>query len=322
MSRKQVLVTGGAGFIGSNVNKMLNEVGYTTVVFDNLSKGSPKAVIRGTFIQGDLLDSAALEALFSKNQFDAVIHFAAFTDVGESVTNPSIYYRNNLSGSLNLLEAMRRHQVDTLIFSSSAAVYGTPNSSKILENHPCNPINPYGESKLMVEKILHSYHQAYGLKYCSLRYFNAAGGDPAGELKNYKTKENNLIPIALRSLKNESVLTIFGTDYPTKDGTCIRDYIHVYDLGSAHISAMQHLWEGQESSIYNLGNGNGFSVKEVLAAVEKVTKKKLKVQIGARRPGDPPILVADANKAIRELEWKPVYPDLEAMIFHAWKALA
>ncbi len=322
MNKKTILVTGGAGFIGSNVNEMLYNAGYETVVYDNLSKGNANAVLHGTFVKGDLEDEKALNELFKKYQFDAVMHFAAYTDVGESVSDPALYFKNNVVNSINLLEVMRKNGVKNFIFSSSAAVYGNPLTDKITEEHPCHPINPYGETKRIVEKILKSYEKAYGFKYCSLRYFNAAGGDPNAQIKNYKKKENNLIPLALKSLKDNGTLTIFGTDYPTKDGTCVRDYIHVYDLGNAHILAMENLLKGGESEIYNLGNGNGFTIREVIDATEKVTGQKLKVKEGHRRPGDPPVLVADTTKAHKKLGWKPKYSTLEMMIDHAWKALA
>lgn len=321
MANKRVLVVGGAGFIGSMVNKMLIRAGYEVVVLDNLSKGRRKAVLLDIpFIQADLADCSAINDVFASEAFDAVMHFAAFTDVGESVNEPSLYYQNNVVNTINLLEAMRRHQVRTLIFSSSAAVYGLPLTEPLTESHPCQPINPYGESKRMVELILRDYDQAYGIRSCCLRYFNAAGGDPEGEIGNYKTKENNLIPVAIDCLLHNRPVTIFGTDYPTPDGSCIRDYIHVYDLGSAHIAAMERLWEGSPSSTYNLGNGRGFSVKEVLASLKKVTGQSLVIHEGARRPGDPAILIADATRAQKELGWRPQFADLETIISHACHA--
>lgn len=319
--KKTVLIVGGAGFIGSHVNKMLQQAGYETIVLDNLSKGHRNAVSKGIFIQGDMADSACLDHIFSTYSIDAVMHFAAFIDVGESIFNPSSYYNNNVTHTLNLLNAMRRHSVRTFIFSSSAAIFGYPQEIPIPENHPCQPISPYGHTKLMVEQILKDYDKAYSIKYCCLRYFNAAGGDPDGELKNFKSKESNLIPVALRSLKQpDGKITIFGNDYPTPDGTCIRDYVHVYDLGTAHILAMERLFAGHESASYNLGNGKGFSVLEVLQAVEKVTGLRLNIIQGSRREGDPPRLVADSSKAELELGWKPQYSSLEVMIEHAWRA--
>lgn len=319
-----VLVVGGAGFIGSNVNKILHEAGYYTIVFDNLSRGSREAVICGEFFFGDMANPADLKRVFSTYSIDAVMHFAAFTDVGESVINPSVYYRNNVVNTLNLLDAMVEFGVKQFIFSSSAAIFGLPQHKYIKESHPCAPINPYGETKLIVEKILRDYAHAYGLKSCCLRYFNAAGGDPDNKVRNFRKKENNLIPIALRSLLDPNgFLTIFGTDYPTTDGTCIRDYIHVYDLAQAHISAMEQLFESPPGQCYhyNLGNGNGFSVLEVINAVEKVTGRHLSVIKGGRREGDPPILLADSQKAFLELSWVPKYPQLEPMIEHAWNAM-
>lgn len=322
MNNRRVLIVGGAGFIGSMVNKMLLKAGYHTVVFDNLSTGRQEAVLPETeFVEGDLADQTALQNLFQKHSFSAVMHFAAFTDVGESVVNPAKYYQNNVVNTLNLLDVMQEHQVKTFVFSSSAAVYGVPQCENLSESHPCLPINPYGETKAIVEKVLRDYEKAYGLKYSNLRYFNAAGGDPEGVIKNYKTKENNLIPLAINSLlQNTKTLTVFGTDYPTRDGTCVRDYIHVYDLGTAHILAMERLLAGQASSTYNLGNEHGFTVREVLSSIEKITGKKLAVHDGPRRAGDPPILVADATLAHKELGWQPRYPELDTIVAHAWQA--
>ncbi|MCB1112063.1 MAG: UDP-glucose 4-epimerase GalE [Chlamydiales bacterium] len=319
---KCVLVVGGAGFIGSYVNKMLDDSGYATIVLDNLSRGSRKAVTRGTFVEGDMADTPLLDKLFTDNQIDAVMHFAAYIDVGESVRDPDLYYHNNVVNTINLLNAMRRHGVKKFIFSSSAAVYGLPDCKYISESHPCNPINPYGESKLMVEKILYDYDNAYDLKYSSLRYFNAAGGDPDGEVLNYRSSESNLIPIVLRSLTvSDGQVTIFGTDYPTPDGTCIRDYIHIHDLGTAHILSMEKLFQGGMSSTYNLGNSEGFSVRDVIAAAERVTQQTVNVIEGARRAGDPPYLVASAEKAKRELNWEPRYRDLDTIVADAWRGL-
>lgn len=322
MTQKTILIAGGAGFIGSHVNKILNQAGYQTLVLDNLSSGSEKAVTRGTFIEGDLADSNRLDAIFSQNSIDAVMHFAALIDVGESVKDPGPYYQNNVANTLNLLQAMVRHSVKTFIFSSSAAVYGIPEEIFITEKHPCHPINPYGETKWMVEKILRDFEASYGLQSISLRYFNAAGGDPEREVKNYKKKESNLIPLILRSLKSGGKVTVFGTDYPTPDGTCIRDYIHICDLGSAHLLAMERLLKGHSGGIFNLGNGQGFSVKDVIHTVEEVTGLRVNVINGPRRAGDPPVLVANAEKAQNELGWLPRYPDLKTIIQHAWECLA
>lgn len=319
---KTILVVGGAGYIGSHVNKQLDDAGYQTVVYDNLSTGSRKAVTRGTFIEGDIANSELLDEVFKAHKIDAVMHFAAFTDVGESVVNPLKYYHNNVCHTLNLLNAMQRNKVKIFIFSSTAAIFGLPQDDRITESHPQQPINPYGESKLMVEQILRDMDNAYGIRSCCLRYFNAAGGDPDQEVKNFKKKESNLIPVILRSLKNgDHSMTIFGTDYDTPDGTCIRDYIHILDLGQAHIQAMEQLFEGKPSCCYNLGNGQGFSVKEVIQAAEKVTQIPVKSVNGSRRQGDPPILLADSEKAFKELGWRPQFSNLEEMISHAWKAL-
>ena len=321
MAKKKVLILGGAGFIGSYVNKLLADSGYETIVFDNLSQGRKEMICRGTFIQGDIGNSADLAKVFSNNSIDVVMHFAALIDVGESMTDPASYYKNNICCNLTLLESMRQFGVNKIIFSSSAGVYGIPKNIPILEDEPCHPINPYGETKLVVEHILRSYDLAYGMKSCSLRYFNAAGGDPSGEIKNTKPKENNLIPLVLRSLKlADGKLIINGTDYPTPDGTCVRDYVHIHDLATAHISAMEKLLEGGNTNFYNLGSGKGYSIREVIAAAESVTGKKVPVSDGPRRPGDPPVLIASINKVNRELNWKPSY-GLNSMIEHAWKAM-
>lgn len=317
-----ILVVGGAGFIGSHVAKMLSHQNYHPIIFDNLSTGHRKAVTCGTFIKGDLANPQDLEDVFNAYPISAVMHFAALIDVGESVRDPMKYYIHNIAHTLNLIEAMRKHEVRFLVFSSSAAIFGYPEKIPIPEAHVCRPISPYGHTKLMVENILQDCDRAYGIKSCCLRYFNAAGGDPKGILKNYKQKETNLIPLVLRSLKDSlQPVTIFGTDYPLNDGTCIRDYIHLEDLGSAHILAMENLLQGGNSTQYNLGNGNGFSVREVIAAAEKATGLKVKTLEGPRRMGDPPILVADSSKARNELNWNPIYTDLKEMISHAWQAL-
>lgn len=317
-----ILIVGGAGFIGSQINKMLSDSGYQTVVFDNLSRGNIKAVVRGQFVEGDLGDGDALDRLFKKTKFVAVMHFAAFIDVGESVKDPSLYYKNNVCDTLTLLDKMRQYEIKVFIFSSTAAIFGLPNVESVTETTACHPISPYGETKLCVERILDSYERAYGIRSCCLRYFNAAGGDPDQEIKNYKSKESNLIPLVLRCLKGQQEqITIFGTDYNTPDGTGIRDYIHVYDLGTAHILALKQLLNGCPSSKYNLGNGRGFSVREVIATAEKVTGLKVKFSEGPRRAGDPGVLIACSDKAKSELGWNPKYSDLETIIQHAWQAL-
>lgn len=312
----KILITGGAGFIGSTVNLLLNDVGFETIILDNLSTSSPQTIVKGKLIIGDLSDRNLLNQIFNEHSITAVMHFAAATNVGESVKNPAFYYRNNVINSLILLEAMQEARVRYLIFSSTAAVYGIP-EGHLLENSPCYPINPYGESKLMVERILKNYQSSYGLESCALRYFNAAGGDPLGRLK-YGTKKENLIPIILNCLLENKPLIVNGMDYPTSDGTCIRDYIHVADIGNAHILALKKLLNGKASLCYNLGNKKGFSILEVIKAAEEVTGRSLKVVIGPRRPGDPPQLIANAEKAEKELEWKPLYPEIKKMIEHAW----
>lgn len=320
--QKCVLVVGGAGYIGSHVNKMLQHVGYNTIVLDNLSHGSIKTIPNTTFIQGDINDSSLLDSIFTTHHIDVVMHFAAFKDVGESVRDPLKYYKNNVSATVTLLEAMRRNQVDIFIFSSSAAIFGIPQNDYATEDTACNPINPYGQSKLMVEAILKDAHKAYGLRFCALRYFNVAGGDPEGLIKNFQAKESNLIPVVLRSVQNQTSISIFGTDFPTPDGTAIRDYIHVEDLGTAHILTMEKILDGTlPSQFYNLGNGRGFSVREVIAAAEKVTGKKVKYIENPRRPGDPATLLANSEKAKQELNWQLQYDSLEIMVEHAWNAM-
>lgn len=313
-----ILVAGGAGFIGSHVNKMLHRKGYQTIVLDNLSKGHRQAVHYGIFIKGDLAHPDILEHIFKTYPIQAVMHFAAYIDVGESVQNPAKYYLNNVAHTLNLLHAMIQHQVQMLIFSSTAAIFGHPLTRLIDENHPCQPINPYGESKWMIEKILRDFGAAYDLKFCCLRYFNAAGGDPEGEIKNYQRQAHNLIPRILLGLKdNQPSITIYGTDYATPDGTCIRDYIHLEDLGTAHIAALEQLLLGASSTYYNLGSGIGFSVREVIRVVEEVLNKKINIIEVARRPGDPAMLLANPNKAKLQLNWQPHY-SLQHIIEHAW----
>lgn len=321
MKESQLLLIGGAGFIGSHINRMLSKIGYPTIILDNLSTGSREAVGETPLIVGDMGDAQILKKIFKENRIGAVLHFAALTNVGESIREPLKYYQNNVANTLNLLMAMKEYAINVLVFSSTAAVYGYPQRGQIDETHPCQPINPYGESKLMVESILVDCDRAYGLRYCSLRYFNAAGGDPEGKIRNYKTEETNLIPIILKSLCcAEAKATIFGTDYPTFDGTCIRDYIHIEDLGFAHIAALKQLLGGTSSNCYNLGSEKGYSVREVISAVKKVTGKEIAVVEGPRREGDPPILIANAEKAKRELGWQPRY-SLEEMIEHAWRAM-
>ena len=322
MKNKTILITGGAGFIGSHVNKILQQSGYKTLVLDNLSRGNSLTLPNTHFINGDIADTYLLNLIFTTNPISAVMHFAAFIDVGESVANPELYYHNNVSKTITLLNSLVEHHVKSFIFSSSASIYGIPQSPTIAEDHVSQPINPYGESKWTVEKILGEYDQKHGLKSCCLRYFNAAGGDPEGVIKHYQPQVTNLIPIILKQLKSgQQTVSIFGTDYPTHDGTCIRDYIHIDDLASAHLLGMEQLEKFGQSCQYNLGNGQGYSVKEVIQAVELVTGKKIEIINCQRRAGDPPILVANATKARMELNWQPKYLALETMIAHAWKAM-
>jgi len=318
--RQSVLVVGGAGYIGSHMVKALQEAGHHVTVLDNLSSGHRDAVIGGNLIVGDLADITLMESVFSENSFDAVMHFASFIQVGESVKKPAIYYHNNVSNTLNLLDVMVRHDVKKLVFSSTAAIFGEPEYVPIDEAHPRNPVNPYGRSKWIMEQILADYDKAYGLKNVSLRYFNAAGADPSGLLGERHDPETHLIPIALEvALGKRAALTLFGDDYDTPDGTCIRDYIHVNDLCQAHLLAMTYLHETQRSLSVNLGNGRGFSVHEVISMVEQVSATTLPVTICPRREGDPARLIADSRLARELLGWQPVYPDLHSIVRHAWQ---
>lgn len=316
----RILVAGGAGYIGSHMVRMLAESGYDVVVFDDLSTGFRDAVLNGEFVHGSLHDKAALDALFDSRRFDAVMHFAGSIAVGESVRDPAKYYQNNLAGTLNLLDAMRAHGVDKLVFSSTAAIFGMPQYVPIDEQHPQAPINPYGVTKWVTERILCDYDAAYGLRSVALRYFNAAGAAPDAALGERHDPETHLIPLALRAAKGSAPeLTVFGTDYDTPDGTCIRDYIHILDLCDAHMLALRHLVSGSESRSYNLGNGHGYSVKEVIRMAERVSGKKIPIQYGPRRAGDPPRLVADASKIRQDWGWSPHFGALEQIIEHAWQ---
>lgn len=317
-----LLVTGAAGFIGSHFVKLALTAGYRVLCLDNLSRGSSETLLGHPYILADLLHSVSIEAVFQEYPIDAVVHFAAFTDVGESLACPDLYYQNNFLSTFSLLETMRRHGVDKFLFSSSAAIFGLPKTPTLREEHPKNPINPYGTTKWMCEQLLQDYYRSYHMSSCSLRYFNAAGGDPSGQIPYRQRRPSNLIPLALLATKQRLPLTIFGIDYPTKDGTCIRDYIHVEDLATAHLFALQKLF-GSEKGIwaYNLGNGAGYSVREVIRTIEETLHTKLLIQEGARREGDPPQLIADASLAKKELLWSPQYPHLEQMVSHAWQAI-
>lgn len=309
-----ILVTGGAGYIGSHTCKELFRAGFQPIVFDNLSRGHSRAVKWGPLIQGDLSDRELIERCLRENQVEAVLHFAAFAYVGESVSDPGLYYRNNTGGTLNLLQAMKTVGVRRLVFSSTCATYGTPVFLPITENHPQQPINPYGQSKLMSERMILDFGPAHGLQSMILRYFNAAGADPEGELVEDHEPETHLIPLAIRAALEGTALRIFGTDYDTPDGSCIRDYIHVSDLARAHVLALQRLLDGGASGIHNLGTGKGHSVLEVAAAVEKVTGNRLRQEISPRREGDPAVLIADSIRARSELGWTPTHDDLEEII--------
>jgi UDP-glucose 4-epimerase len=316
----KVLVAGGAGYIGSHMVRLLSELGHGVVTFDDLSAGFRDAVLGGEFVQGSLHDKAALSALFEAHQFDAVVHFAGSIAVGESVRDPAKYYQNNLSGTLNLFDSMREHSVNKIVFSSTAAIFGVPQYVPIDEQHPQVPINPYGMTKWVTERILSDYNAAYGMRSVVLRYFNAAGASPDATLGERHDPETHLIPLALRATKGDMPeLTVFGTDYDTPDGTCIRDYIHIVDLCDAHVLALQHLMEGGESRSYNLGNGHGYSVNEVIKVVERVSGKKVPLRYGTRRAGDPPRLVADASKIMKDWGWRPRFGELETIIQHAWQ---
>jgi len=316
----KILVTGGAGYIGSHMVVRLDQAGHEVVTFDDLSAGFRDAVLAGEFVQGSLHDKVALEKLFSQHQFDAVVHFAGSIAVGESVRDPAKYYQNNLTGTLNLLDAMRQHEVKKIVFSSTAAIFGVPQYVPIDEQHPQAPINPYGMTKWVTERILRDYDAAYGLRSVALRYFNAAGASPDARLGERHDPETHLIPLALRATQGEAQgLTVFGTDYDTPDGTCIRDYIHILDLCEAHMLALAHLDAGGDSRAYNLGNGQGYSVKEVIEVAEKVSGKKVHVQYGPRREGDPDRLIANAGKIRSDWGWQPEYAELEQIMRHAWQ---
>ena len=315
----KVLVVGGAGYIGSHMVRRLKTLKHQAIVLDNLSNGHADSIGDTKLVVADINDIPALDALFSIENFDAVIHFASLIQVGESVKEPAKYYLNNVSGSIALLNCMVRHNVRHLVFSSTAAVYGLPLVSPIPETHPTNPINPYGQSKLFVEKIIDDYSQAYGIKAVVLRYFNAAGAAPDGTLGERHEPETHLIPLVLQAASGRrQSFTVFGNDYDTQDGTCIRDYVHVEDLITAHMLALEFMKEKGHGGTFNLGNGSGFSVKEIIECAKSVISMPIPVEFGPRRDGDPPLLVADASKAKRELQWNPEFSDIESIINHAW----
>lgn len=321
---KEILVTGGAGYIGSHVVKMLAEKGYSPVVYDNLEQGYRELVSDYELIEGDIGDFEKLDSLFKERKIECVMNFASYIAVGESVALPLKYYDNNVAKTLTLFDAMIKNGVLNFIFSSTAAVYGYPETVPITEDSPLKPINPYGRTKYMIEKVLSDLDEAHRLKSISLRYFNAAGADPDGTTGECHVPETHLIPLVIRAVIDPDFnLTVFGTDYNTPDGTCIRDYIHVNDLASAHILALESLLAGGESNFYNLGNGTGFSVKEIIDSVERVTGKKPKYKEGPRRPGDPDVLVASSAKASKVLLWKPEMPEIDKIVKTAfnWESM-
>lgn len=317
--KKAVLVTGGAGYIGAHACKALARAGFLPVTYDSLVYGHEAAVKWGPLVRGDILDRQSLDQVIAQYQPVAIMHFAAFAYVGESVDDPGKYYRNNVMGSLSLLEAARDAAIRHFVFSSTCATYGTPDRLPITEMTPQNPINPYGASKLMVERMLADFDTAHGIRSIALRYFNAAGADPDGEIGEDHEPETHLIPLLLEAAAGRRPnVTIFGTDYPTDDGTCLRDYIHVSDLADAHVLALNHLLAGAPREVFNLGNSHGFSVLEVVNTVQRITGAKVPVVHGDRRPGDPASLVSDATKARDVLGWRPGLNDIDEIVRTAW----
>lgn len=314
-----ILVAGGAGYIGSHAVKTLARAGFHTVTYDSLVTGHRDAVRYGDFVEGDLNDAARLDDVFRKHRIGAVMHFAAFCAVGESVAEPLKYWRNNVSATVTLLETMRAHGCDKFIFSSTAATFGEPERTPIDETHPQRPINPYGWSKLVVEQMLADCARAWNLRSIVFRYFNAAGADPEGELGERHDPETHLIPLVLRAVETGRPMKVFGDDWPTPDGTCVRDYVHVTDLAQAHLLGLQRLLAGGDSGAFNLGNGQGASVREVLEAVRAVTGRQVPHEVAPRRPGDPAVLVAGSTRAIEDLGWRPEYAALEQIVETAWR---
>jgi UDP-glucose 4-epimerase len=315
-----ILVAGGAGYIGSHMAKTLIQAKREIVIVDNLSTGHNELIVGGRFLLGDIGDSDFLDSVFSRFPISAVLHFAAYSIVGESVANPLKYYDNNVAKTLTLLKTMIHHQVKRFIFSSTASVFGIPEEIPIVEEARTAPINPYGATKLAVEGLLRDCDYAYGLRFASLRYFNAAGADESAEIGEMHNPETHLIPLVLKAANGEREnIVIYGQDYDTPDGSCIRDYIHVYDLAAAHLLALEALESGASSDVYNLGNNRGYSVKEVIKAAVKVTGKSIPVIVGERRAGDPPILIASSTKIQRQLGFMPQFQDIETIIHSAWK---
>ena len=319
MNKPAILVIGGAGYIGSHMVADLLRTGYPVVTLDNLSRGHRELLPGGDFIEGDLGNSGDLDRVFSQYPVKAVMHFAAWSLVGESVEKPLEYYRNNVANTLTLLEAMQQHGVPHFIFSSTAAVYGEPVETPITEDHPCAPTNPYGATKLAVERMLQDASAASGLSYSCLRYFNAAGADAAGKIGERHQPETHLVPLVLQVATGErDAIRIFGTDYPTPDGTCLRDYVHVSDLTRAHLLALEALLNGGGNAVYNLGNSTGYSVKQVIDTAREITGHAIPARVAERRAGDPAVLVADSSRIRTELGWQPEYESLEAILRTAW----
>jgi UDP-glucose 4-epimerase len=316
-----VLVTGGAGYIGSHVVEDLARSGYKPIVFDNFSTGHADAVPETVqLIEGDIHDVPFLKHIMGEYEIDAVLHFAASSQVGESMVNPAKYYYNNVGGTLGLIEAMRVSGVENIVFSSTAAVYGEPSSVPITEDMPLHPTNVYGRTKLMIEKMLSDYSMAYHMRYVALRYFNAAGASLMGNIGEDHRPETHLIPLTIQAaLGQREAISIFGTDYDTPDGTCLRDYIHVKDLASAHLLALDHLSNGGDSRVYNLGTKNGFSVREIIDTVKKVTGRDFMVKEEKRRAGDPAKLIASSDKIMKELHWEPKHSTIEEIVSTAWR---
>ncbi len=316
----KILVTGGAGYIGSHVVRVLNQKNYEVIILDNLSTGHIESVPPfAVFEKADLLEAALVESILEKHQPDAVIHFAAFALVGESVETPQKYYSNNVAGALNLLNAVKKFEIKNFVFSSTCTIYGNPDAIPISEEEPDKPINPYGKTKLIIENALKDYGSAYGIKSVALRYFNAAGASPSGDIGESHNPETHLIPLVLKTAIGElAEIKIYGNDYSTTDGTCVRDYIHVDDLATAHVKALEYLIRGNDSVMLNLGTGKGNSVLEIIEIAERITGKKIKKKIAPRREGDPSVLVADNKKAKQLLDWRPQY-EIEQIIDTAWK---
>lgn len=315
----KLLITGGAGYIGSHTNRYLNDKGIETVVLDDLSDGHEESVICGEFVKGNCGDRALLDALMTRHKFDGVIHFAAFASVPDSVIRPSRYYNNNVTNMQALLDACVEHGVNNFVFSSSASTFGEPKYTPIDEAHPQDPINPYGTTKLIGEKLLKDYERAYGLKYCAFRYFCAAGDSKDGKLGEAHNPETHLIPVMVKAAISGKPFAVFGDDYDTRDGSCIRDFIHVLDLAEAHYLGMHHIMGGNRSDFFNLGSGTGFTVLEMIEALSKVTGKKVPYVIASRREGDPAVLVASCEKAKNILGWNPVHSSIEEILDDAYR---